>query len=264
MTAAGQRRLLVTGGARGLGEAIARAADDAGYRVGVLDVDVDGARRVSGELRDSAAYQGSTADVGAVDAALDDFGTPDVLVNNAGIVRFGPLLDLAESDWREVIDVNINGTFVTARQTARRMLERNGGAIVNISSMNGVAAGPNAGAYGASKAAVGLLTEQMSIEWAPTVRVNAVAPGLIDAGMSEQVYADAEIRRAREGRVPLGRLGRPEDVASAVLWLASEHAGYVTGQTLLVDGGVTGSIIASLPRPRSVDGVGHSGDPSPR
>jgi len=97
----------------------------------------------------------------------------------------------------------------------------------------------------------------MSLEWSPTLRVNAVAPGLIDAGMSEQVYADPATRAAREQRVPLGRLGRADDVASAVLWLASDAASYVTGQTLLVDGGVTGAIITTLPRPRSVDGVGH-------
>jgi NAD(P)-dependent dehydrogenase (short-subunit alcohol dehydrogenase family) len=144
-----------------------------------------------------------------------------------------------------------------ARAAALGMIANGGGAIVNVTSMNGVAPGPNAGAYGASKAGVALLTQQMALEWGPHgVRVNAVAPGLIDAGMSAPIYADAEVRRARESKVPLGRLGRAEDVAKAVLFLASEEASYVTGQNLLVDGGVTMGIIGQLPRPRSVERPG--------
>ncbi|MEY3680814.1 MAG: hypothetical protein RL547_1427, partial [Actinomycetota bacterium] len=127
-----------------------------------------------------------------------------------------------------------------------------------ITSMNGVAAGPNAGAYGATKAAVALLTSQMAIEWgAFGVRVNAVAPGLIDAGMSEPIYADPATRHARESKVPLGRLGTADDIASVVLFLASDEASYIHGQNIVVDGGVTGSVIAHLPRPASVDSVGH-------
>jgi NAD(P)-dependent dehydrogenase (short-subunit alcohol dehydrogenase family) len=247
---------LVTGGASGLGAAIGTAAAAAGYRVGLYDIDGDRVEQSAAAIDDAVALVGSTTDGDAVEAALDAFGTPDVLVNNAGIVRFGPLADLSVDDWRAVVDVNLTGTFVTARAAARRMLGGDGGAVINIGSMNGVAPGPFSGAYGPTKAAVGLLTEQMALEWAPTVRVNAVAPGLIDAGMSEQLYADPTTRAAREGMVPLGRLGRADDVAEAVLWLASDGARYVTGQTLLVDGGVTGSIIMNLPRPRDVDGVG--------
>jgi NAD(P)-dependent dehydrogenase (short-subunit alcohol dehydrogenase family) len=130
--------------------------------------------------------------------------------------------------------------------------------IVNVTSMNGVSPGPNAGAYGATKAAVALLTQQMALEWGPAgIRVNAVAPGLVDGGMSAPIYADAETRAARSSKVPLGRLGSPSDVAEAVWWLASDAASYVTGQQLLVDGGVTMAMIANLPRPRGVDGVGH-------
>jgi len=248
--------MLVTGGATGLGRAIGTAAARAGYRVGFLDIDGDGARAAAAELDGATAVVASTTDTEAIEAALDAFGTPDVLVNNAGIVRFGPLVDLDEDDWRAAVEVNLTGTFVTGRAVGRRMLEGSGGSIVNITSMNGVAPGPNAGAYGPTKAAVGLLTEQMALEWAPSVRVNAVAPGLIDAGMSTPLYADAATREARTARVPLGRLGTADDVAEAVLWLASGSASYVTGQTLLVDGGVTGAILTTLPRPRAVDGVG--------
>ena len=120
--------------------------------------------------------------------------------------------------------------------------------------MNGVAPGPRSGAYGPTKAAISLLTQQMALEWAPSIRVNAVAPGLVDAGMSQPIYADADARRARAARVPLGRLGTESDVVDVVLWLASDEARYVTGQTLLVDGGVTMSVLTTLPRPASVDG----------
>jgi len=251
--------MLVTGGARGLGAAIARAAQAAGYRVGVVDVervawpDPDGTQPVT-------SFAASVADEPAVVAALDAFGTPDVVVNNAGIVRFGPLVDLAVADFRDVVDVNLVGTFVVARAAARRWIaEGRPGCVVNVTSMNGVAAGPNAGAYGPSKAAIALLTSQMAIEWGRHgIRVNAVAPGLIDAGMSEPIYADPATRFARESKVPLGRLGTADDVANAVLFLASAAAGYIHGQNILVDGGVTGSVIAHLPRPASVDSVGHA------
>jgi len=182
-----------------------------------------------------------------------------VVVNNAGIVRFGPLVDLREDDWREVVEVNLTGTFIVARAAARRWIsDGRPGVIVNVTSMNGVAAGPNAGSYGASKAAVALLTAQMALEWGPHgIRVNAVAPGLIDAGMSGPIYADPETREARESKVPLGRLGTADDIAAVVMFLASDAAAYLTGQNIVVDGGVTGSVIAHLPRPAAVDSVGH-------
>ncbi len=258
------RSLVVTGAATGLGAEIARAGAEAGYRVGLVDVAaavVDVAARIGDR---HSGFVASVADEAGVAEVLGAFGPPDVWVNNAGIVRFGSLLDLPLDDWRAVIEVNLTGTFVAARAAAAAMAGAGGGSIVNITSMNGVAPGPNAGAYGATKAAVGLLTQQMAIEWGPMgVRVNAVAPGLIDAGMSEPIYADAETRAARESKVPLGRLGEAGDVAEAVLFLADDRSAYVTGQTLLVDGGVTMSMIANLPRPRAVDGVGHEDPPLP-
>jgi NAD(P)-dependent dehydrogenase (short-subunit alcohol dehydrogenase family) len=199
------------------------------------------------------------ADEASVEAALDQLGgAPTVVVNNAGIVRFGPLIDLELEDFRSVVQVNLVGTFIVARAAARRMrAEEIAGSIINITSMNGVAPGPNGGAYGATKSGIALLTQQMAIEWGPWgIRVNAVAPGMILAGMSEQVFADPVIREARESKVPLGRLGAAEDIAAMVAFLASDQASYVTGQNILVDGGVTMSIIANLPRPASVDKVG--------
>ncbi len=255
------RTVLVTGAARGIGAALARMFGAEGARVGVLDVDADGAAAVAADLADGVALVASTNDERAVAAALDTLGTPDVVVNNAGIVRFGPLVDLSVEDWRAVVDVNLTGTFVVSRAVAARLrAEGRAGCIVNVTSMNGVAPGPNAGAYGSTKAAIALLTQQMALEWGGDgIRVNAVAPGLIDAGMSEPIYADPATRQAREGKVPLGRLGTESDICGAVRFLASDDAAYVTGQNLLVDGGVTMAMIANLPRPQSVDTVGHGG-----
>ena len=264
----GPGTVVVTGAAGGLGAAIAAAAAGAGWMVGVLDRDGDAAVRVAATLGDrGVALAADTTDEAAVDAALDRFAMatggaagdgPDALVANAGIVRFGPLLDATLADWRAVVDVNLTGTFVSARAVARRLVAAGRpGSIVAVTSMNGVAPGPNAGAYGATKAGVARLTQQMALEWgAHGIRVNAVAPGLIDGGMSARIYADPETRRRREERVPLGRLGEPAVVAAVVLFRLSDAAAYVTGTELLVDGGVTPSVITSLPRPAAVDPVG--------
>lgn len=259
------RSVVVTGAGHGLGAHVARAARDAGWMVGVLDRDAAAAARVVADLgADAVALVADTTVEHEVDRALDTFAAatgaaaPDGLVANAGIVRFGPLTTISTDDWRSVVDVNLTGTFVSARAVARRMIAAStGGSVVAVTSMNGVAPGPNAGAYGATKAAVALLTRQMALEWGPHgIRANAVAPGLIDAGMSEPIYADEDIRARRAGSVPLGRLGTSGDVAGAVLFLLSDAAGYISGTELLVDGGVTSSIIGTLPRPRSVDTVG--------
>jgi len=176
--------------------------------------------------------------------------------------RIRDLLDLDIDDWRTVVDVNLTGTFLTARAVARRLVATGRpGSIVTVTSMNGVAPGPNSGAYGATKAGIARLTQQMALEWGPFgIRANSVAPGLIDAGMSEPIYADADITNRRRQAVPLGRLGTAADVASVVLFLLSDAAGYVNGTELLVDGGVTMSVIGTLPRPRTVDLVGPGSD----
>ncbi len=248
--------MIVTGAARGLGASIARAAADDGYRVAALDVEPTSGDAPSG----ITPYLASVSDPADIEAVIDDFGVPDVVVNNAGIVRFGPLAELDVADFREVLDVNLVGTFIVARAVARRLIaQQRPGCIVNVTSMNGVAAGPNAGAYGASKAGAALLTMQMALEWGSSgIRVNAVAPGLIDAGMSEPIYADSETRAARESKVPLGRLGVASDISDVVLFLASDRSSYIHGQNIVVDGGVTGSVIQHLPRPAAVDSVGHA------
>lgn len=257
--------VLVTGAGNGLGRAIAAAATEAGWSVGVLDRDGDAARHTAEQLgRHAVALPADVADEAQLEDALDRFAShtgslaPTGCVCNAGIVRFGPLLELPLADFSDVLAVNLTGAFVSARAVAARMVRSGtGGSIVAVTSMNGVAAGPNAGAYGASKAGLARLVEQMALEWgAHGIRVNAVAPGLIDAGMSAPIYDDERIRARRSAAVPLGRLGTPEDVSAAVLFLLSDASGYVSGTELLVDGAVTRSVIATLPRPASVDSVG--------
>ncbi len=253
--------IVVTGGGRGIGEAICHTAAHRGYRVGVLDIDRDAADHVASKIPGAVALHAAVNDEPQVLTELDRFedeaGPLNVVVNNAGIVRFGPLAGLSVEDWRVTVDVNLTGTFIVARAAAIRMAAAGGGSIVNLTSINGVSPGPYAGAYGSTKAAVALMTQQLAIEFGPAgVRVNAVAPGLIDGGMSEPIYADPDVRRARSEKIPLGRLGTVDDIANVVLWMASDDAGYVTGQNLIVDGGVVMSIIANLPRPKAVDSVG--------
>lgn len=240
---------IVTGAAGGIGSSICRRLELEGYRVVRVDV--------AGPDTDLALDITDAAAVDKAIAALDN--TPDVVVNNAGIVRFGPLLTMSYDDFRAVVDVNLVGTFNVARAAAVRMITDGiTGTIINITSMNGVAPGPNGGSYGATKSAVALLTQQMAIEWGTHgIRVNAIAPGLINAGMGAPIYADPQARAAREGAVPLGRLGSGDDIANVVAFLCSPDASYITGQNLLVDGGVTMSVISRLPRPQSVDSVGN-------
>ena len=250
------RGLVVTGGAHGIGATICRAAAAEGYRVGVLDLDAGGAEEVAAAVG-GCALIADIRDEDSVSAALDRFGEVSAVVNNAGMVRFGQLLDLSVDDWRTVLDVNLTGTFIVARAGARRMAAGGGGAIVNLTSINGLVPAAYGGAYGSSKAAVALLTEQMAVEWADAgIRVNSVAPGFIDAGMSAPIYADAETRRVRSAGVPLKRLGTAGDIAAAVLFLLSDAASYVTGHNLVVDGGVHMNVLSLLPRPKSVDSVG--------
>ncbi|MBM3521664.1 MAG: SDR family oxidoreductase [Alphaproteobacteria bacterium] len=244
------KTILVTGAGAGLGAATATRAAKLGYRVGVLDLDGDKARAVAGDLPSAVALQADVTSEASVGAALAAFGAvPDVLVNNAGIVRFGTLLDQGIETFRKVLDVNLMGTVVPSLLVGRRMVERGSGVIISTTSINALTPGPNTGAYPPSKAAVGRFTELAALEWGPAgVRVNCVAPGFIDAGMSAPIYANPGVRALRGGAVPLRRLGTAEDVAAAILFLASDEASYINGHELVVDGGVVHSLLSQLPR----------------
>src|SRR5262245_15897661 len=200
---------LVTGAAGGLGAAIARRLSEEGYRVAIVDTNDAAAREQASKLPDGVSFAADVTDEAAIEAVLDAFGdVPDVLVNNAGIVRFGPILSHSVADFRKVIDVNLTGTFIVTRAVARRMVARRSGAIVNITSLNAVAPSPDAGAYPASKAGVALLTQHFALALGPHgIRVNAVGPGFIDSGMSAPIYTDPAVREVRGKAVPIGRIG---------------------------------------------------------
>ncbi len=241
---------IVTGSGDGLGADIARALSEKNYRVGVLDVRGELADRTASRLQNAIALHADVTDEDQVASAFDSFAAaPDLLVNNAGIVRFGPLEEQTIEDYSSVISVNLLGSCICARQASFGMLERGSGHIINITSVNGVHPSPNVGLYSGTKAAMANMTQAMSIEWGPRgLRVNAIAPGFIDAGMSKPIYANPKVREVRGGGVPVRRLGTDHDVANAVLYLDSEAAGYISGHQLVVDGGVSNSVFAHLPR----------------
>jgi NAD(P)-dependent dehydrogenase (short-subunit alcohol dehydrogenase family) len=242
---------MITGAGSGIGAVLAAHAATRGYRVGVLDIDGEKARAVAGKLEGAVALEADVTDEGSVERAASDFGAvPDLLVNNAAVTLFGSLIEQGIAGFRKAVEINLMGTFIPAWIVGRRMVERGSGVIVNLTSINAITPRPNTGAYPTTKAAVAKLTEQMALEWGPHgVRVNCVAPGFIDAGMSAPFYADPAIREQRGSRVPMRRLGAAEDIAAAVLFLASEEASYINGHQLVVDGGVVHSLLAQLPLP---------------
>ena len=236
------RTAVVTGAARGIGATIARRLEQDGFEVACLDT-----------IEAEGVVVCDIADPAAVEAVAEQVGPVDALVNNAGIWRFGPLEDVSPEDFAAVLDVNVRGTFHCTQSFGRSMLERGGGAIVNIVSIAAAMANPAVGAYGPSKAAVVSLTEQTALEWGPRgVRANAVGPGLVPTPGSGDVYDDPEVRAARSAAVPLRRLGEPDDVASVVSFLVSDEARYVTGQTIYTDGGLSRALMTLLPRPGSI------------
>lgn len=244
------RTAIVTGGGAGIGAEICAALAGADYRVGVLDVSPADAARTAASLTNATPLTADVTDEGQVSAAFDAFGeTPDLVVNNAGIVRFGLLADHAPDDFRTVIGVNLVGAYLVSREAVRRMLPRGSGHIIGLTSINAYTPGPGAGAYPAAKAGLLQLMRQFAMEYgAQGIRANSIAPGFIDGGMSAPIYADPKVRAVRGKGVPLGRLGTPADVAATVLFLDSPGAAYITGQDIVVDGGVTHAAVRNLPR----------------
>ncbi len=245
------KNALVTGGAKGIGAAICEKLAADGYRVGVLDMDGDAAAALAATLDEAVALRASVTDEASVAQAFDTFGAvPDLVVNNAGIVRFGQLVDLEVDDFRQVVEVNLVGTYIVAREAARRMKAAGtAGSIINLTSINALTPGPGAGAYPATKAGVANMTLHMALELGDFgIRVNCIAPGFVDGGMSAAIYADPKVRAARGGAVPLKRLASVADIANAVAFLASDEGGYINGHQLVVDGGVSGSVLKHLPR----------------
>jgi 3-oxoacyl-[acyl-carrier protein] reductase len=232
----------VTGSTRGIGLAIARALHGAGAKVAIVGRDVGRARAAAAELGERAT--GVACDVAradqveaAVTAAETAIGAITVLVNNAGLTRDNILLRLSDDDWDAVLDANLKGAFHTTRVVIKGMMKRRGGRIVNVSSIVGLTGNKGQANYAASKAGLIGFTKSIAKEYASRgILVNCIAPGFIETDMTAAL-PEAAKATLLEG-IALGRLGRPEDVAGAVLFLASDLAGYITGQVLVVDGGL--------------------------
>ena len=241
---------IVTGAGAGIGKAICQKLSQNNYRVGMLDLNEENVNEASKGIENSVPLHGDVTNQESIKKAFEKFGEiPDLLVNNAGIVLFGPLEEHSVEDYSKSLNINLLGSFITSRILINDMIKRGSGSIINMSSVNGVNPGIGIGAYPASKAGIISMTQQMAIEWGKFgIRVNCISPGFIDAGMSKPIYEDLKVRELRGGAVPSGRLGEADDIANAVLFLDSENASYVNGHNLVVDGGVISSVIAQLPR----------------
>lgn len=248
------RVAIVTGAGQGIGKACALRLASEGARVVVGDVNDDSGAAVAAEIKASGGDAmfvdcdvAEKLDVHNLMAkTLEGFGRIDVLVNNAGVVDDVPFLDLSEAEFDRILRTNLKGAFLAGQAAARHMIKQHAtadraafrGAIVNMSSINAVFALPDHAAYSISKGGLAQLTKAMAIALAPHgIRVNAVGPGSIQTPMLDEVVKDATFRTKVLSRTPLGRLGRPEEVAAIVAWLASEEASYVTGTTVYADGG---------------------------
>lgn len=237
---------IVTGGARGIGRAIALELARAGAKVvvnyaGRADKAEETVQLIREAGSDALAVQADVSQAAEVERVLktatEAFGKVDILVNNAGITRDNLILRMKEADWDAVLDTNLKGMFLCTKAVSKGMLKQRSGVIINISSVVGLSGNAGQANYAAAKAGVLGFTKSMAKELAPRgIRVNAVAPGYIMTDMTETLAE--EVKNQILGGIPLSRIGNPEEVAQAVLFLASPAASYITGQTLCVDGGM--------------------------
>ena len=255
------RVCVVTGAGSGIGRGIALALAKEGARVAALDLNADGASATVAEIKShggqAAAFTCDTSDAASVAGAAGQsaaaLGPCDVLVNNAGILRPGALDVLPLAEWNKVLSVNLTGYFLCAQTFGRQMRsktdDKRGGALVHIASIAAEHATAMAGAYSVAKAGVEMLSRQLAVEWGPHgIRSNAVHPGLILTPMSQAFYDQPGVTARRSQVVPAGRIGLPEDIAQAVVFLASDRSAYISGQSLTVDGGFTRMMMGLIPR----------------
>ncbi len=238
---------LVTGGGSGIGRGVAVRFAEEGADVAIADLNEGGARAVADEL---AHFEGRVLAMGGdvtsradcermVQRTAEELGKLDILMANAGIGRFGPFLDYSEEDWNAVIDTNLTGVFFSCQAAAKQMVKQgHGGRIITTASLAAVRPGPMMPAYYAAKAGVKMLTQAMAVELAAhRITVNSIGPGLIDTPLTAPIMQAVPVER-RSQSIPLGRVGEPQDVANLALFLASDEANYITGDYILVDGGL--------------------------
>ncbi len=239
---------IVTGGSRGIGKAIALAFAREGADVVVaVDRDIKGAKDVIAEVerigRRGLVVRADVSRKGEVDEmvekTVDEFGKIDILVNNAGIAQVIPSLEVEESEWRRVIDINLSGVFYCSQAAGKVMARQMEGNIINIASISGAAAYPMRAAYCSSKSAVIMLTKVLAIEWAKyNIRVNAIAPGYVETKLVQDLVSRGVLDvEALKRRIPMRRLAKPEEIAKVAVFLASDDSSYITGETIFVDGG---------------------------
>jgi NAD(P)-dependent dehydrogenase (short-subunit alcohol dehydrogenase family) len=246
-----EKSAVVTGGAAGIGRATARMLAAEGARVGIADVDEAGGERVAAEIREAGGEcffrrvdVRRMADLEAVvGEAADRYGRLDALVNNAAVAVPGPAGEMAEEDWARVLDVNLSGVWRGMRAAIPRMLAQGGGSIVNLSSVQAHVGFLGWAGYAASKGGIEALTRQAAVEYAPMgIRINAVVPGTIMTEMNERIMRDSDdgaaVIAGWTSMHPVGRVGQPEEVAAAIVFLASDEASFITGELLRVDGGM--------------------------
>ena len=247
--------VLVSGGAGDIGSAIVRGFAEEGCRIVIGDINIQAAEKVKQEL----ASTGATIDVCALDVtdeasvrqavafSAQRMGRLDVLVNVAGVLDRNDIFSVSREAFQQSLDINVMGPFFLSREAALVMKNQGGGRIINISSLNGSAAIENRSVYGATKAALNMLTKSMAMELgAHGITVNAVAPGVVDSAMCRVRLNTQELRDQFARNIPIGRLATPDDVRHSVLFLASPYASGITGEVLLVDGGITAR--QALPR----------------
>ena len=233
---------LVTGSTRGIGRAIASTLAGCGARVAVVGRDAaragEVATQLGGEARGFACDVADTASVAKLVADVEAaYGSIDILVNNAGLTRDNLLMRIKDDDWDAVLDANLRGAFAAIRAASRGMMKRRWGRIINISSVVGLIGNKGQANYAASKAGLIGLTKSVAQELASrNILANAIAPGFIETDMTAAMTPEA--RQGMSAMIPLERLGKPEDIAAAVAFLASDHAAYITGQVITVDGGM--------------------------
>ena len=238
---------IITGASRGIGEAIARTFASNGAKVVLAARKIEGVGAVAESIGPSAfpfaAHTGKQADcIALVEAALKHFGKVDVLVNNAATnPYFGPMLDIEEGAWDKTFEVNLKGYFWMIRQVAKHLQSRSApGSLISLASVAGIEAAPLQGVYGMTKAAVISMTKTLAFELAGSkIRVNAIAPGLVDTKLASAIVKNDDLLSMVTKKTPLGRCGTPDEIAGGALYLASDAANFLTGHTLVIDGGMT-------------------------